>query len=68
MIISDYTVPELDFFRAQCNFVGNEKDVFELRSRGVPLKIIAGQIGLTLDGVKKVSMKVNGKISKSLSF
>lgn len=38
MLISDFTVPELDHLRVNCNFVGNEKEVFELRSQGIPLE------------------------------
>lgn len=68
MIISEYTVPELDYFRRTCNFVGTETAVFELRSKGIPLKTIASQVGMSIDGVKKVSMRINRKINHSLSL
>ena len=64
MIISAYTEIELDYFRRSCNFVGNELEVFDLRSRGIPLEIIAEQINLSIDGVKKISRKVNKKIMR----
>ena len=64
MIISDFTKIELQYFRDQCNFVGSEIDVFELRSRGIPLERIAEQVNLSVDGVKKISRKVNTKIIK----
>lgn len=35
MIISDFTGIELDVLRQKCNFVCNEKMVFELRSQGL---------------------------------
>lgn len=41
MIISDFTEPELDLFRNKCNFVNYEKDLFEMRARGIPLEQIA---------------------------
>ena len=66
MIISDFTEIELDYLRKVCNFVGNEQNVFDLRSRGVSLELIAEQINLSVDGVKKISRKVNRKISKVL--
>lgn len=66
MIISDFTIPELNYFREQCNFVGSEIDVFELRSKGVPLERIAEDICLSVDGVKKISRKVNKKILRLL--
>ena len=66
MIVSDYTVPELNYFRDNCNFVGNEKDVFEMRSQGISLEHIAEYLGLSVEGVKYVSRKVNNKITRVL--
>lgn len=64
MIISDFTEIELDHLRKSCNFVGYEIEVFDLRSRGIPLEHIAEQINLSFDGVKKISRKVNRKITR----
>ena len=64
MRIADYTEIELDFYRHTCNFVGCERDVFELRSKGVPLELIAEQVNMSVDGIKKISRKVNTKISR----
>ena len=66
MIIKDFTKPELDYFRENCNFVGIELDVFELRSQGVPLERIAELKNMTVDGINKVSKRVNRKIIKVL--
>lgn len=66
MLVSDFTVPELEHFRAMCNFVGNEIQVFELRSQGIPLERIAEQLNMSVEGIKKVSQKVNRKITKVL--
>ena len=66
MIIKDFTKPELDYFWMNCNFVGLEKDVFDYRSQGIPLEIIAEMLDLSVDGVKKISQKVNKKIIKVL--
>ena len=68
MIISDYTEIELDYFRSNCNFVGCERDVFELRCRGVPLEQIAERINMSVDGIKRISKKVNNKIIKVAHF
>ena len=68
MVVSDFTKPELDFYRANCNFVGNEINVFELRSQGVPLEVIAERLNMSIDGIKRVSSKVNRKITKVLVF
>lgn len=63
MIVSDFTVPELDLFRNKCNFVGNEVEVFELRSRGIPLEEIAECLNMSVENVKRISRKVNRKIT-----
>ena len=68
MIISDYTMVELEYFRDRCNFVGYEQDLFDLRSRGIPLERIAEQLNMSVDGVKKISRKVNTKILKVGTF
>lgn len=62
MIISDFTKPELDLLRNHCNFVGIEQDVFDMRSRGIPLETIAETLNLSIDGAKRISRKVNNKI------
>ena len=68
MIVSDFTVPELDRFREQCNFVGHEVDVFEMRSKGIPLEGIAEKLNMSVEGAKRISRKVNTKITKVLIF
>jgi len=64
MIISDFTKLELDVFRDNCNFVGSEQAVFDLRSQGIPLESIAETLNLSIDGAKRLSRKVNTKIIK----
>ena len=64
MIVSDFTVPELNTFREQCNFVGNEMSIFELRSQGIPLEEIAEALNMSVENVKRISRKVNRKIVK----
>jgi transcriptional regulator len=66
MVVSKFTVPELDIFRANCNFVGNELRVFELRSQGIPLEEIAETLNMSVEGIKKISRKVNKKITRVL--
>ena len=68
MIVSDFTKPELDYFRENCNFVNTEIDVFELRSKGIPLERIAESLNMTVEGVKRISAKVNRKITRVQTF
>ena len=62
MIVSDFTVPELELFRAQCNFTRNEMPIFEMRSQGIPLEEIAESLNMSVENVKRISRKVNSKI------
>ena len=64
MVIKRFTEPELRLFRDQCNFVNDEIDVFEMRSKGIPLERIAELKGFTYDGIKKISREVNTKIAR----
>ena len=66
MIISAFTQPELDFLWEKCNFAGHEKDVFRMRSSGISQEVIAEQLNLSVDSIKKISRKVNDKIIKVL--
>ena len=64
MVVSSFTVPELDRFREQCNFVGCERQVFEYRSQGIPLEEIAELLNLSVTHIGRISQKVNKKIKK----
>ena len=66
MIIFDFTEPELDLFRNKCNFVNYEKDLFEMRARGIPLEQIAEELDISSDYARKLSQKANKKILKIL--
>ena len=62
MIISDFTVSELDYFRDKCNFVNLEISVFEKRAKGISLGQIAEDLNISYDYARKISRKVNNKI------
>lgn len=64
MVVSNFTVPELDRFREQCNFIGCERDVFEYRSKGIPLEEIAEILNMSVTHIGRISQRVNKKIKK----
>lgn len=64
MVVSDFTVPELDLFRAKCNFTGFEQQVFEYRSQGITLEEIAELLNMSVTHIGRISQKVNKKIKK----
>ena len=66
MIISDFTNIELEYLRFACNFVNDEKDIFELRGQGLSIEEIAEVLELPVDTAKKISGKVNKKIKRAM--
>lgn len=64
MIISDFTAPELEYFRENCNFVNLEKQIFERRAEGISLQQIAEDLDISYDYARHLSRKVNKKIIK----
>ena len=64
MIVSDFTVPELNVFREQCNFIGNERQVFEYRSQGISLEEIAEAMNMSVTHIGRISQRVNKKIKR----
>ena len=66
MTISEFTKPELDHFRQNCNFVNLEIKLFEERAKGSSLEQIAEDLHISYDYVRQLSRKVNKKILKVL--
>lgn len=66
MTISEFTKPELDYFRQNCNFVNLEIRLFEERAKGISLEQIAEDLHISYDYVRQLSRKVNKKILKVL--
>lgn len=62
MIIQDFTAPQLEYYRTFCNFVGNEKKLFEFRAAGKTLDECCELLHMDLSSVKRISRKVNGKM------
>lgn len=66
MIIANFTEPELQFFRDNCNFQHIESQVFEGRAKGMTLDELAEHLNVSRDWIGKISQKVNKKIIKVL--
>ena len=62
MKVYDFTVPELNYFRKQCNFTTDERTLFEYRSKNIPLEQCAELMNVSVSTVKRLSRKVNSKI------
>ena len=62
MKIADFTKPELDYFRENCNFKKDERTFFELRAQDFTLEEIAEKMHASLSTVKRVNNRVKSKI------
>lgn len=62
MKIRDFTVPELDRFRALCNFTDDELRYFNLRARDKSNTQIALEMNISEPQVSKLAKRVKSKI------
>lgn len=66
MLIRDFTIPELDKFRALCNFTDDELQYFNLRSRDKSNVQIAMEMKVSEPQVSKLAKRVKSKIKRVL--
>lgn len=64
MQIKDLTVPELNHFRAYCNFTSDEMDFFNLRAGGASLEDCCTEMDYSLSTVNRLSSKVKSKMRR----
>lgn len=64
MKISDYTMMDICYYEAMCNFTQEEQQLFELRAAGKSLEDCAEIMHKSVDAVKALSRKVNAKIER----
>lgn len=66
MQIRDLTMSEADYLQAVCNFTKDEKILFELRLQDIPLEECAERMNISVPTVKRISQRVNAKISREI--
>ena len=66
MQIRDLTMSEADYLQAVCNFTKDENMLFELRLQDVPLEECAERMNVSVPTVKRISQRVNAKISREV--
>lgn len=62
MNIQAMTLPKLEFYRTHCNFVNEEKILFEMRASGHTLEQCCETLHMEVSGVKNLSRKVDAKM------
>ena len=66
MQIRDLTMSEADYLQAVCNFTREENTLFELRLQDIPLEDCAERMNISVPTVKRISQRVNSKISREI--
>lgn len=64
--ICDFTQTELDYLQVVCNFTEDENTLFLLRSKDIPLEECAERMNISVPTVKRLSQRVNAKISREM--
>lgn len=66
MLLREFTEPECEFFRAQCNFTDDERAVFELRVKDVSIVAISLKMSASESTVNRLIKRVKKKIHRVL--
>lgn len=66
MLLREFTEPECEFFRAQCNFTDDERAVFDLRVKDVSIVAIALKMSASESTVNRLIKRVKKKIHRVL--
>lgn len=64
MQIKDYTTPELEHFRAVCNFTDLERELFDLRAAGWSLEACGEEMEYSVGGIKRIAGKIKEKMNR----
>ena len=68
MRICDFTKPELDTFRAQCNFTDIERKCFDLKAKDCTNIQLAMQLNVSESTISVTMRRVRTKITKVLRW
>lgn len=64
MKLSEYTMPELRMFMAECNFTKDETLIFQLLSDGCTIEESAELSNYSVSTVKRLQKKIRAKIDR----
>lgn len=64
MKICDFTVPELEKFRSQCNFTKDEMALFDARSQAKTIEECAELMNISTSTAKRISKRVSAKMKR----
>lgn len=64
MKICDFTMPEIRYLLAECNFTKEEEALFLMRSKDVPLEMCAENMNVSIKTVERLHKRVKDKIGR----
>ena len=64
MKICDFTRPEVEYFRQECNFTKEQVTLFDLRVKNIPLEECAERMNVSVSTVKRLNKRIKAKIDK----
>ena len=68
MKISDFTMPEIRYFLAECNFTSEEETVFIELSHGNTTENIAERCNISVSTAKRIKKRIWTKIERIKSL
>ena len=68
MKISDFTMPEIRYFLAECNFTSEEETVFVELSHGNTTENIAEKCNMSVSTAKRIKKRIWTKIERIKSL
>ena len=68
MKISDFTMPEIRYFLAECNFTSEEETVFVELSHGNTTENIAERCNMSVSTAKRIKKRIWTKIERIKSL
>ena len=64
MLLRDYTLPEINYFIANCNFTESELEYFNLKSKDRSNVQISLEMNISEQQVSKLAKRVKNKINR----
>lgn len=68
MRIADFTKPELDTFRRECNFTDAERKCFDLKAKDLSNIQLAMELNVSESTITVIMRRVRTKITKVLNW
>ena len=62
LTIQKFTIPQIEYYRSLCNFVGDEKRLFDLRAEGNTLEECCEAMRIDISKAKRISRRVGDKM------